>query len=180
MCRGRIRTGLLSQRAWIRWNRAAPWPWTGRFRRQVQFHPGGLIPVFKELAPLLRHRAVIFTVPHVEEDQFRVDVIPKKITEGDNEALTTPSVSQALRGSRQGTHANASPFRFPPPRTGEYARTSESADRGQVRKRRFKLGEDSMIRRGRLAPLPISGSCKSHGPLPGSLRLIRRRWYGIT
>jgi PRTRC genetic system protein E len=46
--------------------------------------------MFKELAPLLRHRAVLFTVIHVEEDQFRVNVIPKKITEGENDALTTP------------------------------------------------------------------------------------------
>ena len=46
--------------------------------------------MFKELAPLLRQRAVLFTVIHVEEDQFRVNVIPKKITEGENDALTTP------------------------------------------------------------------------------------------
>ena len=46
--------------------------------------------MFKELAPLLRQRAVLFTVIHVEEDQFRVNIIPKKITEGENDALTTP------------------------------------------------------------------------------------------
>ena len=46
--------------------------------------------MFKELAPLVRHRAVLFTVSHVEDDQFRVNVIPKKITEGENDALTTP------------------------------------------------------------------------------------------
>jgi len=46
--------------------------------------------MFKELAPLLRHRAVLFTVIHVEGDQFRVNVIPKKITDGENDALTTP------------------------------------------------------------------------------------------
>jgi PRTRC genetic system protein E len=51
---------------------------------------GGIFPMFKELAPLVRHRAVLFTVTHVEEDQFRVNVIPKKVTEGDNDALTTP------------------------------------------------------------------------------------------
>lgn len=42
--------------------------------------------MFKELAPLLRRRAVLFTVTHVEEDEFRVNVIPKKITDGE----TTP------------------------------------------------------------------------------------------
>jgi PRTRC genetic system protein E len=46
--------------------------------------------MFKELAPLLRQRAVLFTVSHVENDQFRVNVIPKKITDGENDALTTP------------------------------------------------------------------------------------------
>ena len=46
--------------------------------------------MFKELAPLLRHRTVLFTVSHIEDDQFRVNVIPKKITDGENDALTTP------------------------------------------------------------------------------------------
>ena len=46
--------------------------------------------MFKELAPLARHRAVLFTLTHVEEDQFRVNVIPKKIGDGENDALTTP------------------------------------------------------------------------------------------
>lgn len=46
--------------------------------------------MFKELAPLVRHRAVLFTVSHVEDDWFRVNVIPKKITDGENDALTTP------------------------------------------------------------------------------------------
>ncbi len=46
--------------------------------------------MFKELAPLLRHRAVLFTVSHICEDQFRVNVVPKKISDGENDALTTP------------------------------------------------------------------------------------------
>ena len=46
--------------------------------------------MFKELASLVRHRAVLFTVSHVEDEQFRVNVIPKKITDGENDALTTP------------------------------------------------------------------------------------------
>jgi PRTRC genetic system protein E len=46
--------------------------------------------MFKELAPLVRHRAVLFTVSHVGDDQFRVNVIPKKIGDGENDALTTP------------------------------------------------------------------------------------------
>jgi PRTRC genetic system protein E len=46
--------------------------------------------MFKDLAPLLWHRAVLFTVSHVENDQFRVNVIPKKIADGENDTLTTP------------------------------------------------------------------------------------------
>ena len=46
--------------------------------------------MFKELAPLLRHRAILLTVTQVEDNQFRVNVIPKKVTDGDNDALTTP------------------------------------------------------------------------------------------
>jgi PRTRC genetic system protein E len=46
--------------------------------------------MFKELAPLLRHRSVLLTVTHLEEDQFRVNVVPRKISDSDNDALTTP------------------------------------------------------------------------------------------
>src|SRR5580700_12348555 len=46
--------------------------------------------MFKELAPYLRQRAVLLTVTHVEEDQIRVNVIPQKLREGENAALTTP------------------------------------------------------------------------------------------
>ena len=53
--------------------------------------------MFKELAPLLRHRAVLFTVSHVEDDQFRVNVIPKKLSDGDNDALTTPVLAVSER-----------------------------------------------------------------------------------
>jgi PRTRC genetic system protein E len=46
--------------------------------------------MFKELAPYLRQRAVLLTVTHIEEDQIRVNVIPQKIKDGENSALTTP------------------------------------------------------------------------------------------
>lgn len=46
--------------------------------------------MFKELLPYLRQRAVLLTVTHLDEDQLRVNVIPKKLKEGENEALTTP------------------------------------------------------------------------------------------
>jgi PRTRC genetic system protein E len=46
--------------------------------------------MFKELAPFLRQRAVLVTITHLEEDQIRVNVVPQKIKDGDNTALTTP------------------------------------------------------------------------------------------
>jgi len=46
--------------------------------------------MFKELAPLLRHRSVLFTVSHLEDDQFRVNIVPRKISDSENVALTIP------------------------------------------------------------------------------------------
>lgn len=46
--------------------------------------------MFKELAPLLRQRAVLLTLTHLEDEQIRVNVIPQKIKDGENAALTTP------------------------------------------------------------------------------------------
>jgi len=46
--------------------------------------------MFKELAPYLRQRAVLLTVTHIEEDHIRVNVIPQKLKDSENAALTTP------------------------------------------------------------------------------------------
>jgi PRTRC genetic system protein E len=46
--------------------------------------------MFKELVPVLRDRAVLLTVTLVDADQIRVNIVPKKLRDGDNEALTTP------------------------------------------------------------------------------------------
>lgn len=46
--------------------------------------------MFKELAPLLRQRAVLLTLTHLEDERIRVNVIPEKIKDGENAALTTP------------------------------------------------------------------------------------------
>ena len=46
--------------------------------------------MFRELVPLLRQRAVLLTVTHLEEDQIRVNVLPKQVATGENMALTTP------------------------------------------------------------------------------------------
>jgi PRTRC genetic system protein E len=46
--------------------------------------------MFQQLVPLLRQRSVLLTVTSLEEDQIRVNVLPKKLAEGENAALTTP------------------------------------------------------------------------------------------
>jgi PRTRC genetic system protein E len=46
--------------------------------------------MFKELAPVLRDRAGLLTVTLVDADQIRVNIVPKKLKDGDNDALTTP------------------------------------------------------------------------------------------
>jgi PRTRC genetic system protein E len=46
--------------------------------------------MFKELAPYLRQRAVLLTVTRLEDDQISVNIIPKKLQDSENVALTTP------------------------------------------------------------------------------------------
>jgi PRTRC genetic system protein E len=46
--------------------------------------------MFQQLVPLLRQRSVLLTVTALEEDQMRVNVLPKKLADGENAALTTP------------------------------------------------------------------------------------------
>ena len=46
--------------------------------------------MFKELVPILRSRAVLMTVTALDDDQIRVNVVPKKMKDGDHDALTTP------------------------------------------------------------------------------------------
>src|SRR6201987_5936094 len=48
------------------------------------------MPMFQQLVPLLRQRSVLLTVTSLEDDQIRVNVIPKKLKDGENSALTTP------------------------------------------------------------------------------------------
>jgi PRTRC genetic system protein E len=46
--------------------------------------------MFQQLVPLLRQRSVVLIVTSLEEDQIRVNVLPKKLADGENAALTTP------------------------------------------------------------------------------------------
>jgi PRTRC genetic system protein E len=46
--------------------------------------------MFQQLVPLLRQRSVLLTVTLLAEDQVRVNVMPKKLADSENTALTTP------------------------------------------------------------------------------------------
>ena len=46
--------------------------------------------MFKELVPILRNRAVLMTATALDDDQIRVNVVPKKVKDSDHDALTTP------------------------------------------------------------------------------------------
>lgn len=46
--------------------------------------------MFKELVPILRNRAVLMTATALDDDQIRVNIVPKKMKDGDHDALTTP------------------------------------------------------------------------------------------
>ena len=46
--------------------------------------------MFKELGPLLRQRTVVMILTRLEDDTIRINVIPRKLNESDNDALTTP------------------------------------------------------------------------------------------
>ncbi len=46
--------------------------------------------MFKELGPLLRQRTVVLIVTRLEDETIRVNVIPRKLNESENDALTTP------------------------------------------------------------------------------------------
>ncbi len=46
--------------------------------------------MFQQLVPLLRQRSVLLTLSLLEEDQIRVNVLPKRLADGENSALTTP------------------------------------------------------------------------------------------
>jgi PRTRC genetic system protein E len=45
--------------------------------------------MFKELGPLLRQRTVVMILTRLEDDTIRVNVIPRKLIESENDALTT-------------------------------------------------------------------------------------------
>ena len=57
--------------------------------------------MFKELAPYLRQRAVLLTVTRVEDDNIRINVIPQKLKDGENAALTTPLRRRRLRSGTE-------------------------------------------------------------------------------
>jgi PRTRC genetic system protein E len=54
---------------------------------QINPTPG----LFAQLLPLLAHRAVLITVSQLDEgDRLQVNICPRQLKEGENQALTTP------------------------------------------------------------------------------------------
>ena len=45
--------------------------------------------MFKELGPLLRQRTVVMILTRLEDETIRVNVIPRKLSDSENDALTT-------------------------------------------------------------------------------------------
>src|ERR1700733_14681615 len=79
------------------WRSDAATPFTGmilnsrcRGEGHARSDPPWRYPMFKELAPYLRQRAVLLTVTRLEDDQISVNIIPKKLRDSENTALTTP------------------------------------------------------------------------------------------
>lgn len=46
--------------------------------------------MFKELGPLLRQRTIVMILTRLEDETIRVNIIPRKLNESENGALTTP------------------------------------------------------------------------------------------
>jgi PRTRC genetic system protein E len=59
--------------------------------------------MFKELGPLLRQRAVVLIVTRLEDDTIRVNAIPGKLNESENDAVTTPL---SVAGTAEGLDAS--------------------------------------------------------------------------
>ncbi len=57
--------------------------------------------MFKELVPILRSRAVLMTVTALDDDQIRVNVVPKKMKDGDHNALEITTINWP-KGPRYG------------------------------------------------------------------------------
>ena len=60
-------------------------------KKDVKPPTGRCIEVLaRTVCSYLRQRADLPTVTHIEDDQIRVNVIPQKLKDGENAALTTP------------------------------------------------------------------------------------------
>ena len=56
--------------------------------------------MFKELVPILRNRAVLMTATALDDDQIRVNVVPKKIKDGDHDAPKATTLPRPASRSR--------------------------------------------------------------------------------
>jgi len=85
--------------------------------------------MFKELVPYLRQRAVLLTVTHLEDEKIRVNVVPQKLKDSENTALTTPlTITGTAGGTRPGSAADGGQLCGGASRTQEHPGSSESRD----------------------------------------------------
>ena len=87
--------------------------------------------MFKELGPLLRQRTVVLILTRLEDDTIRVNVIPRKLNESENDAFTTPlSVAGTAEESGRRSAFRTGPVCRRPSRAEEHARNRQGADGG--------------------------------------------------
>ena len=83
--------------------------------------------MFVELMPMLAGRTVLITVARENDKTVRVCVIPKKVKEDDNPALTTPlSYTGTTGGTRHGTGKTLGELRRVSHPIGQYAGPGQS------------------------------------------------------
>ena len=123
--------------------------------------------MFKELAPLLRHRSVLFTVSHLGDDQFRVNVVPRKIGDSENGALTIPvSVSgtaEDLDAQLAGTLVNFVSSHLELRNTLERAKANmvAAAKSAQAEARGGATKEGIILNQGTATDVPDHGAAQS-------------------
>ena len=80
--------------------------------------------MFKELVPVLRDRAVLLTVTLVDADQIRVNIVPKKLKDGDHPTQR----HRHCRGSRRRVVHDHRQFRRLPSSDEEYPGEGQGRD----------------------------------------------------
>ena len=144
--------------------------------------------MFKELGPLLRQRTVVMILTRLEDDTIRVNVIPRKLNESENDALTTPlsvaGTAEELDAELPsalvqfvGTHLELkNTLESAKEQMAAAAKAAKAEARSKATRRRLRRSRPSLRGRGqrsqrlRLPSLPSPGSRSRHA-MPASLTL---------